>query len=75
MNIIILDDHKIFGESLKNLLLENKDITHCDFVSDVDRFYEKIEDNLYDICLLDVNLDKRSGFDVLRDLKAKKNNL
>lgn len=74
MNIIILDDHKIFGESLKNLLLENKDITHCDFVSDVDRFYEKIEDNLYDICLLDVNLDKRSGFDVLRDLKAKKTN-
>ena len=74
MNIIILDDHKIFGESLKNLLLENKDITHCDFVSDVDRFYEKIEDNLYDICLLDVNLDTRSGFDVLRDLKAKKTN-
>ncbi|WP_311482170.1 response regulator transcription factor [uncultured Anaerococcus sp.] len=72
MKIIILDDHKIFGESLQNILLESDDINICDFVSDVGEFYNKIEAKAYDICLLDINLDKSSGFEVLKDLRTKK---
>ena len=72
MKIIILDDHKIFGESLQNLLLESDDINICDFVSDIEGFYKKIETDSYDICLLDINLDKNSGFDVLKELSARK---
>ena len=72
MKIIILDDHKIFGESLQNLLLESDDINICDFVSDIEGFYKKIETDPYDICLLDINLDKNSGFDVLKELSARK---
>lgn len=75
MKIIILDDHKIFGESLKALLLESSEISKCDFVSDVEEFFEKIEVNSYDICLLDINLDKNSGFDVLKNLSASKINI
>ncbi len=71
MKIIILDDHKIFGESLRTLLLENEKISGCDFVSKVGDFFEKIEENPYDICLLDINLDKDSGFDVLKSLEEK----
>ncbi len=47
MKIIILDDHKIFGESLQNLLLESDDINICDFVSDIEGFYKKIETDTY----------------------------
>ncbi|MBZ2386976.1 response regulator transcription factor [Anaerococcus murdochii] len=72
MKIIILDDHKIFGESLQNLLLESDDINICDFVSDIEGFYKKIETDPYDICILDINLDKNSGFDVLKELSARK---
>ncbi|MEQ0487975.1 response regulator transcription factor [Anaerococcus murdochii] len=72
MKIIILDDHKIFGESLQNLLLESDDINICDFVSDIEGFYKKIEIDPYDICILDINLDKNSGFDVLKELSARK---
>ena len=71
MKIIILDDHKIFGESLRILLLESEIIRECDFVSKVGDFFEKIEEKSYDICLLDINLDKDSGFDVLKDLQEK----
>ena len=71
MKIIILDDHKIFGESLRILILESEIIRECDFVSEVGDFFEKIEEKSYDICLLDINLDKYSGFDVLKDLQEK----
>lgn len=74
MKIIILDDHKIFGESLRALLMESREISQCDFVSDVGEFYKKIETDAYDICLLDINLDKNSGFDILKDLKSRKVN-
>lgn len=71
MKIIILDDHKIFGESLKTLLLESQRISRCDFVSNTKDFFEKIEEKSYDICILDINLNKDSGFDVLKDIKGK----
>ena len=72
MKIIILDDHKIFGESLRALLMDSTEISRCDFVSEIEEFYKKIEEKSYDICLLDINLDKNSGFDVLKNLRAKK---
>lgn len=72
MKIIILDDHKIFGESLRDLLMESTEISQCDFVSAIEEFYKKIETDSYDICLLDINLDKNSGFDVLKELSARK---
>lgn len=72
MKIIILDDHKIFRESLRTLLLENEIIRECDFVSEVGHFFEKIEEKSYDICLLDINLDKDSGFDILNELSVRK---
>lgn len=74
MRIIILDDHKIFGESLKALLMESTEISRCDFVSEPGDFFKKIEEKAYDICLLDINLDKDSGFEVLKELSAKKVN-
>lgn len=74
MKIIILDDHKIFGESLRALLMESVEISQCDFVSEIEEFFKKIQTSSYDICLLDINLDKKSGFDILEDLKSKKIN-
>lgn len=74
MKIIILDDHKIFGESLRALLMESVEISQCDFVSEIEDFFKKIQTSSYDICLLDINLDKKSGFDILKDLKSKKTN-
>ena len=74
MKIIILDDYKIFGESLRALLMESTEISQCDFVSAIEEFYKKIETDSYDICLLDINLDKNSGFDVLKNLSKRKVN-
>ena len=63
MKILLLDDHKIFGESLK-VLLEERGIS-CTYTSSIKNFYEEVERD-YDIILLDINLkEEETGFDIL----------
>lgn len=69
MKILLLDDHKIFGESLK-VLLEERGIS-CTYTSSIKNFYEEVERD-YDIILLDINLkEEETGFDILDKLYDK----
>lgn len=68
MKIILLDDHKIFGESLK-MLLEEQDEISCDYVSNPQEFLEMIKEETYDIFLIDINLkNEKTGLDLIKDL-------
>ncbi|NMW84321.1 response regulator transcription factor [Peptoniphilus sp. AGMB00490] len=68
MKIILLDDHKIFGESLKMLLEEQEEIS-CAYVSKAQDFLKMIQKNAYDIFLIDINLkDDKTGLDLIKDL-------
>ena len=72
MKILLLDNHKIFGESLK-LLLEERGIS-CTYTSDIRNFYEEVEGD-YDIILLDINLkEEDTGFDILDRVNEKDKN-
>lgn len=63
MKILLLDDHKVFGESLK-VLLEERGIS-CTYTSSIKNLYEEVEGD-YDIILLDINLkEEETGFDIL----------
>ena len=63
MKILLLDDHKIFGESLR-LLLEEKGIS-CFYTNEVEKFYAEMKKD-YDIFLVDINLKRdETGFDIL----------
>ena len=69
MKIILLDDHKIFGESLKMLLEEQEDEISCDYVSNTCNFLNRIQKDTYDIFLMDINLkDQKTGLDLIKDL-------
>ena len=68
MKIILLDDHKIFGESLK-MLLEEQDEISCAYVSKGQDFLKMIRKEIYDIFLIDINLkDDKTGLDLIKDL-------
>ena len=68
MKIILLDDHKLFGESLKMLLEEQEEIS-CAYVSKLQEFLKMIEKDAYDIFLIDINLkDDKTGLDLIKDL-------
>ena len=63
MKILLLDDHKIFGESLR-LLLEERGIS-CFYTNEVEKFYAEMKKD-YDIFLVDINLKRdETGFDIL----------
>lgn len=68
MKIILLDDHKLFGESLKMLLEEQEEIS-CAYVSKLLEFLKMIEKDAYDILLIDINLkDDKTGLELIKDL-------
>ncbi|MFM9414431.1 response regulator transcription factor [Peptococcus simiae] len=68
MKIILLDDHKLFGGSLKMLLEEQEEIS-CAYVSKAQEFLKMIEKEIYDIFLIDINLkDDKTGLDLIKDL-------
>lgn len=72
MNILILEDDTLFAESLEDFLSEagyNIDISH-DGESALEKSYEKS----YDLLLLDVNVPKINGFEVLQDIRNQNNN-
>lgn len=69
MKIILLDDHKIFGQSLKILLEEEKTIEVCDYISNIDDFLERIDQDKYDILLIDINLKEEiTGLDLIKNI-------
>lgn len=72
MKIILLDDHKIFGQSLKILLEEEEIIEVCDYISNIDDFLERIDQYDYDILLIDINLKEEiTGLDLIRNILSK----
>ena len=69
MKIILLDDHKLFGSSIKLLLEEQDEIELCDYVSTIDDFFKYLQIKNYDIVLLDINLKSdKTGLDLLKDV-------
>lgn len=69
MKIILLDDHKLFGASLKMLLEEQEDEILCAYVSTTCEFLNRIQKDTYDIYLIDINLkDEKTGLDLIKDL-------
>ena len=68
MKIVLLDDHKIFEESLK-ILLEEQDEISCAYLSNPQEFLKMIKKETYDVFLIDINLkDDKTGLDLIKDL-------
>lgn len=69
MKLILLDNHKLFGASIKLLLEEHDEIEFCDYVSTIDDLFKYLQIKNYDILLLDINLkSEKTGLDLIKDL-------
>lgn len=69
VKILVVDDDEIFQSLVRHGLEEKGFIT--DGASDGDEAIKKVLDFQPDIILLDVNMPKKSGFDVLKEIKGK----
>ena len=69
---MLVDDHALIREGIKKLLEFDDSIEVIEQASDGYECLEKLKTNRPDILLLDINMPKMNGIEVLEALKAKK---
>jgi len=69
IKVIIVDDHQIVREGLKQILAETSDILVLDEAGDSQTAVRKIRENRYDVVLLDISLPDSDGLETLKVLK------
>ena len=72
INIMIVDDHSMIREGLKQLLELDGDMRVVEEASDGVECLEKIGTAKPDVLLLDINMPRMNGLEVLSKLKEKK---
>jgi len=75
IKVLIVDDHTIVREGLRQILEETLDIAVTGEASSAQEVINKVKNNDFDIVLLDISLPGRSGLDVLKQLKSIKPDL
>lgn len=61
MKILLIEDHKLLSEGLKNSLIKYKDIEKVDTIdgpTNIEHIVSLISINLYDLILVDINIKK-----------------
>jgi DNA-binding response OmpR family regulator len=72
MKVLIVEDHESMREMLK--LAFEKERYKYDAVDTGEEGYKKAQALKYDVIILDLMLPEKSGFDVIKQLRALKNN-
>ncbi len=69
IKILIADDHSIVREGLKQIVAEEKDMLVAGEAKEASEIFSLVENNHFDIAVIDISMPGRSGLDALKDLK------
>lgn len=69
--IVIADDQNLFAEGIKQLLEQDGDITVSQIVQSGGYIDAVVKHNKPDVLLLDLNMPKKNGFEVLKEIRSK----
>ena len=69
IKILIADDHAIVREGLKQIVAEEKDMIVAGEAENVARLLNLLQEKVFDIIVLDINMPGRSGLEALKDIK------
>jgi DNA-binding NarL/FixJ family response regulator len=72
IRILIVDDHVMFREGLKQILAKHSDMKVIDEAGNSQEARAKIHQHKFDVILLDISLPGRSGADLLSEIKKEK---
>jgi len=75
IKILIADDHAIVREGLKQVVAEEPGLKVTGEAKDAIELIELVNENEFDIVVLDINMPGRSGLEALKDLKKIKPDL
>lgn len=69
MKILIVDDHPLIRQGLKQVLLGELEVSACDEAGTATEALGLLRAGNYDILVLDINLPDRSGLAVLKEMR------
>ena len=68
--ILIADDHAILRRGLQEILLRELDGAVCGEAKDAPEILSRVQEDGWDLVILDITMPGRSGLDVLRELRT-----
>jgi two-component system, NarL family, invasion response regulator UvrY len=69
IDVLVVDDHTIFRSGLKRLLSDETDMRVVDEARNGAEMLAKLRQQHFDVVLLDVNMEGRSGLDTLESVR------
>jgi DNA-binding NarL/FixJ family response regulator len=72
IRILIADDHPLILKGLKILIDEESDMKIVDIATDGSEALKKLRTNKYDIAVMDISMPKKTGVEILEELKYEK---
>ncbi len=72
MKVLVADDHELIRRGLRALLLDHFPDADITGVADAREALEVIDEETWDLALVDINMPGRSGLELLRELKRLK---
>ena len=69
IDVLVVDDHTIFRSGLKRLLSDETDMRVADEARNGAEMLAKLRQQHFDVVLLDVNMEGRSGLDTLESVR------
>jgi two-component system invasion response regulator UvrY len=69
IKILIADDHAIVREGLKQIVAETSDMVVADEASTGYEVLYKVQDNKYDVLVLDISMPGGDGLNILKQIK------
>src|ERR1035437_471907 len=71
MNVLLADDHAIVRGGLKQIIRKMNEVSTIDESEDGYEALSKIEENSYDLVILDIHMPGLSGFDILKKMQIR----
>lgn len=70
IDVLVVDDHTIFRSGLKRLFSDEADIRVADEARNSAEALTKIREHKFDVVMMDINMDGRSGLELLESVRA-----
>ena len=72
IRILIVDDHVMFREGLKQILAKHRDMNIVGEVGNGTDALQSVRSDEYDVVVLDISMPGQSGWDILNEIKLEK---